>query len=412
MIVLIIGASGLYYYFKPAPKASISPSLWLPSNGSITCKVDFSDFYLDIAKELVQKSSDTEGIATPETRFLKELYKHKGAGINYLSPFYCYTTIKNEKGVLLSMDHPDSFSSFATHSTLLEPIENDSSYQLIDTPWKVYWNNSILAIYSEKKPQQNDSSNAIKFNPTSKLFSAIINTPQFPNSVITANPSDLGWDISIDRYKPIDPTHSFKLPKEECGLDLFTTLKDTSIRNLFSTYPVINTSLKEISGAIHFQYLGLGEKEIKSISYEYNDDFEMEEVISISKVPTQKIRLLINTTNKEEALKIKANLDPKIGFLSQHTEITENYILYSDKAIKPIKDTSGIENKFHYHLTKDLNTLANQFKINPEKYTIDSLNLTTVINKAGISNSTISLFLPTDKRGLITSLKHFYSFKN
>lgn len=404
-VILLIGGSGIYYTLQKTNALKPSnPELWLPQNADIALKVDLSEHYIEIVKELLNTPKETNKLNDSIPLFFNELKENKGAGINYLSPFYLYQSIAG-RGAILKISHKETFATLATTSTNLTAI-NDSIYSIPNTEWKLYWNNSVLIIFQNELPTKQDSCK-YNLNSDSKLLAAFINYNEIKNINLSATVSKTGmsWLISNPALNT-PPKEAYKLPTSNgTQAELFlNNLNSPIIQSIYNKQTLLKSLSPPINNPIHIQYLGKGERMIKSISYEYNDDFEMSEVVKTSKVPTQNLRVLINTESKQEGLALKKELDNKISFLTPYSELHDKYILYSDKKVTPIVDSTELELFFSIKRTDDILSLSKQFKLGLDQFEIDSINTESII-KNGTITTEANIYLPEEKRGLIPILK-------
>ncbi len=347
VLFLLLLAVGVYYYYsmvdKSQPINPVKVEQLIPAHASAVVKIDLTKYKFAVLKEMMAFGKDQDStvqIESPLANFAKEVFKRAGAGIALFEPVYAYQ-VNNEWGGLIALANPAQFDTLMQHSSEIILL-NDSVAQIRNTTWEIHFSDTYINLYNQTMQQQKSTSTAAwDLSPLNRKQHSLISALFKSEKGVVSTYFDYKkgtWLVTGSLPFLSDSTHSKVLPKclinsEACYLDLFISDPDnTYLKWLANQSAMMKELLNQLNRPTHLQYFGKKRVTEKYVTYEYNDDFEMEEVVKTQQKEKELITGMYYTKNREEASQLKKDYAP----FFTHFEVQDQWLLAS---YQPVNNT-------------------------------------------------------------------------
>ena len=340
LLFLLLLAVGVYYYYSlvdnSKPINPVKVEQLIPAHASAVVKVDLTKYKFTVLKEMMsfaKEQDSTVHIESPLSEFAKEVFRSAGGGIALFEPVYAYK-VNNDWGVLIALANPAQFDTLLHHSEEIILL-NDSVAQIRNTTWELHFSDKFVNLYNQAMERETVSSeirwDLSQFNHEQhSLLSALIKSGEGIIST-TIDYHKGKWFIKGTLPSISDTTHLNVLPKrltssEKTYLDLFISDPNNAYLKLLAGQSVMMKELlHQLKRPTHLQYFGKKMITEKYVTYAYNDDFEMEEVVKIQQKEKELITGLYYTNNREEGSELKKNYEP----FFTHFEVQDQWLVAS-----------------------------------------------------------------------------------
>lgn len=338
LLLLVVIAVTVFYFFKQQSAKVAKIENRLPENAKVVIKFDPSRHKVQLFKELMNGHPIQEIPEDPFFQFLLDLGVHHGAGVSFLSPVYFY---KNEEnwGVLLGMQNSNTFKKFI-ETTKTANLVNDTLGVIPESRWSITWDKDILQLFvgaSTSNSKTPFSTTFSQFYTDQSLINGVIRDAELRDIYFNLNPINGSWELDgiLPNNNKGAVINAKKFRKDSSSLvDLYISHPQfLRLEKSIQKIPILNDVITQIELPIHIQYIGKGERMEKIITYEYNDDFEMEEVVKMNKTSVEKVKLAINLEDHNQGVLLRKLLQIKASFLFPEIEIMDNVLVCSFKEI-------------------------------------------------------------------------------
>lgn len=324
LLVLIIGV-GVYYFYFNTQKSNVatlrSIEQCVPNDAELVLKIDLKKHKFTLLKEMLTfdyASKDSSlSIDNSLVEFAKEVMKKAGGGIALFEPVYLYRQADKNWGAFISLADKAAFDSLLHQSNHIILV-NDSIASINQSDWKMRLEGSFIHLYSADNVQQGNNTPSWDFtqlNAQPTLISGLIKLKE--GMVYSTVDYHQGkWSIHASLPYIADTTTGGRLTKKISNdkdpyLDVFIAdAKSPYLGYLSGMSELVNEVISQVKRPMHIQYLGKATKTENYVTYEYNDDFEMVEVVKTQQVEKELVTALFYTSAREEGSQLKKAYAP------------------------------------------------------------------------------------------------------
>lgn len=375
ILLILLLCVGVYYYYsntnrdKPLGLRSIEHCI--PDDAEIILKLDLSKHKFTLLKEMLKfdpsPTDNSLNINNSLIDFAKEVVIKAGGGIALFEPAYIYKQSDNTWGALIYLADKVAFDSLLHQSNNIT-ILSDSLFQIKESEWRISLESSFIHLYPHPITEVSEGTkwDLKKLDAPSGLISGLIKLQEgIVFSTIDYHKGE--WTINATLPLKDDTIRERKFTQklvssEAAYLDFFITNPQSSyLTYLPKKSKVASELISQLKRPIHIQYLGKETKTEKYVTYEYNDDFEMAEVVKVQQKEQEKLRALFRLTSDADEDNLKHDFK---AFFSNFS-VTDSFLVASHQPITSNTEIESADSLYAQLIIKNLEsnlpkTLANQ----------------------------------------------------